>query len=161
MLHLFLLRHGKATKYQDDTSDFNRTLNKQGTAQVNQIGYILKSNGIKMDHILASSALRTTETAEIVNYYLNCRTIQFEKDLYLANCDSILQMINQWGKGSSLLFVGHNNGISDFVTYLSGQPILLSTSQLVEIQFSFDDWKMLSAATGTIKLNIKPDVYSF
>ena len=47
MLHLFLLRHGKATKYQDDISDYSRTLNKQGTAQVNQLGYILREKGIK------------------------------------------------------------------------------------------------------------------
>jgi phosphohistidine phosphatase len=161
MLHLFLLRHGKATKYQDDISDYARTLNKQGTAQVNQVGYILKENGVRMDHILASSAARTTETAEIVNHYLNCKNIQFEKNLYLADYHSILKSITDNGKGNSLLYVGHNNGISDFASYITGQPILLSTSQLLEITFTFDNWKIISASTGTIKMNLKPDVHSF
>ncbi len=161
MLHLFLLRHGKATKYQDDISDYSRTLNKQGTAQVNQLGYILREKGIKVDHVLASSAARTVETAEIVNHFLNCTSIQFEKSLYLAECNTILKLINLSGKGSSLLYVGHNNGISDLAAYLTGLPILMSTSQLVEIEFAFDDWKMISAATGTIKLDIKTDIHSF
>lgn len=161
MLQLFLLRHGKATKYQDDISDYSRALNKQGTAQVNQLGYILKEKGIKMDHILASSAVRTTETAEIVNHFLNCQSIQFDKSLYLADYDTILKMINRCGKGSSMLYVGHNNGISDIATYLTKIPILMSTSQLIEIEFNFDDWRMISAAAGSIKLNIKPDVHSF
>lgn len=161
MLHLFLLRHGKATKYQDDMGDFGRTLNKQGTAQVNQIGYILKEKGIKIDHILVSSAARTTETAEIVNHYLSCKSIQFEKELYLAEHDKIFQMIAKHCKGTALLYVGHNNGISDLAAYLTGMPVLMSTSQLVEIEFPFDNWKMISAATGSMKLNIKPDVHSF
>lgn len=161
MLHLFLLRHGKATKYQDDMNDFSRTLNKQGTAQVNQIAYILKEKGIKVDHILVSSAARTTETAEIVNHYLNCKSVQFEKELYLADQNTILQKITKNGKGTYLLYVGHNNGISDLAAYLTGMPVLLSTSQLVEIEFPFDNWKMISAATGSMKLNIKPDVHSF
>lgn len=161
MLHLFLLRHGKATKYQDDIADFTRTLNKQGTAQVNQVGYILREKGVKIDHMLVSSATRTTETAEIVNHYLNCKNIQFEKGFYLADCAAILKLINQLGQGSSLLYVGHNNGISDFAAYLTGQPVLMSTSQLIEIEFNFDNWRMISAGTGNIKMNIKPDVHSF
>ncbi|MBK9590458.1 MAG: histidine phosphatase family protein [Crocinitomicaceae bacterium] len=82
MLHLFLLRHGKATKYQDDISDYSRTLNKQGTAQVNQLGYILREKGIKVDHVLASSAARTVETAEIVNHFLNCTAFNLRKFLF-------------------------------------------------------------------------------
>ncbi len=161
MLNLFLLRHGKATKNQDDIADFTRALNKQGTAQVNQVGYILREKGVKIDHMLVSSATRTTETAEIVNHYLNCKNIQFEKDFYLADCAAILKLINQWGQGSSLLYVGHNNGISDFAAYLTGQPVLMSTSQLIEIEFDFDNWSMISSGTGSIKMNIKPDVHSF
>lgn len=161
MLNLFLLRHGKATKYQDDTSDFNRTLNKQGTAQVNQIGYILREQGIKVDHILSSSAARTSETTEIVNHFLGCNSIQFEKELYLAEKDYILERITSLNSDKSVLYVGHNNGISDFAAYLTGLPMLMSTSQIVEICFPFDDWQMISGATGTVKLNIRPDVHSF
>jgi phosphohistidine phosphatase len=161
MLHLFLLRHGKATKYQDDTTDFNRVLNKQGTAQVNQIGYILKANGVVVNHILASSAARTSETAEIVNHFLKCKSIEFDRNLYLADYKTILKKISETNKGDTLLFVGHNNGISDFASYITGQPILLSTGQLVEIRFNFESWKMISAGTGSTNLIIKPDVHSF
>lgn len=161
MLHLFLLRHGKATKYQDDTSDFNRSLNKQGIAQVNQIGYILKTKGIKIDQILSSSAQRTMETAEIMNHFLNCKKIDFDRNLYLADSKSILTRIADYGKEKTLLFVGHNNGISDLAGYLTNQQTIMSTSQLIEVTFGVDSWKLISAGTGSINLNIKPDVHSF
>ena len=49
MLTLYLLRHGKATKQTDEKADFTRHLNKEGVAQVNQSGYILREKKIKPD----------------------------------------------------------------------------------------------------------------
>lgn len=160
MLHLFLLRHGKATKYQDDTTDFSRSLNKQGTAQVNQIGYILRESGVKIDHILSSSAVRTTETTEIANHFLGCKSVVLDRQLYLADKNSILKKINSSGKGKKVLYVGHNNGISDLASSLTNQQIDLSTSELVEITFETDNWQLVSAGTGSLKMRLKPDVHS-
>lgn len=158
---LFLLRHGKAVKFTDDSSDFGRHLNKLGTAQVNQIGYILKNEGLNIDYILSSGAVRTTETAEIMNHYLGLSSIDFDDTLYLADRKVIFERVETVSRGKSLLYVGHNNGISDFASYLTGESILMSTSQLVEIHFQVSSWKEISKDMGIIARVIKPDVLAF
>lgn len=161
MLKLFLLRHGKATKFIDQESDFMRPLNKQGTAQVNQIGYILRQNKTAINQILSSDAQRTVETAEIVNFYLNLNQIEFKNDLYLANYGIILHQIGLLGKGKNILYVGHNNGISDLASYLIGKQIDMSTSQLIEIHFDLDSWQEITKDSGIFVNETIPEIHSF
>ena len=161
MLQLYILRHGKAVKPADSIKDFNRKLNKKGTAQVNQIGHILQQDKVKIDQIIASGAQRTQETAEIMDFYLQTNGIKFDDALYLANRENIGQLLSKNAKEKVVLLVGHNFGLSDFVNYLSGDNLLLSTSMLVQINFNFDDWNMLGHETGTIERLIEPQVHTF
>ncbi|WP_070137543.1 SixA phosphatase family protein [Crocinitomix algicola] len=161
MLKLFVLRHGKATRPERDSPDFSRRLNRKGNAQVNQVGYILHEEKVKIDTILSSSATRTSQTAEIMKYHLNSPQINFFDDLYLADCSQIVKFINVKAKGDAVLLVGHNFGLSDTVNYLSNDNLLLSTSMLVQINFNFDDWKYVSKNTGEITRIIEPKVHTF
>lgn len=161
MLQLHLLRHGKAVKFTDEPSDFQRHLNKQGTAQANVLGYMLNQRNYKPDQIIASSAVRTAQTAEIVRHHLNGPSIEYHADLFLAERPLILHRINKTGKGKNLLYIGHNNGISDLVSWLTGKQTTLSTCQLAVIEFHVDDWNLISGQTGILKEIITPDVVSF
>lgn len=161
MLKLFLLRHGKATKFIDEESDFMRPLNKQGTAQVNQIGYLFRQTKTEVHQIISSDAQRTVETAEIVNFYLKLKQIEFKNDLYLANYGVIMHQIGLLGKGKNLLYVGHNNGISDLASYLTGKRFDLSTSHLVEIHFDLNSWQEITKDSGTFANEIIPEIHSF
>src|SRR5688572_20965142 len=161
MLQLLLLRHGKAVKYQDDTTDFNRRLNKEGTAQVNQVGFILRGQGKRVGQIISSGAVRTTETAEIVNHFLKLPKIEFDNDLYLADKTTILHKLCTQGRSEILLYVGHNNGISDLAGYLTGKEILMSTGELVTLEFNSNDWKMVTGHSGRLVSRLVPDIHSF
>ena len=161
MLKLFVLRHGKAIKPQENIRDFDRYLNKKGTAQVNQVGYILRETQAEIVQIITSGARRTSETAEIMNYYLQTDNIIYDDELYLTSYTEILRLLAQHATAKSVLLVGHNFGLSHFVNYLTDDQLNLSTSMLVEINFNFDDWNMLSASTGTIEQIIVPQVHSF
>lgn len=161
MLDLYLLRHGKACKNADSGRDYDRELNKKGTAQCNQIGYILKERHISIDEIIFSSAARTKQTAMIVNHFLGIDTVQQFEELYLAPQELIVEMIAEHANQPSLLYVGHNFGISDIVGYLTDDPMDLATSQLVHIQFELDQWSELSRGTGTFVETIIPDVIAF
>lgn len=161
MLQLFVLRHGKATKYQDDSSDFERKLNKQGTAQVNVLGRQIKELNIYFDLILHSSAARTAETAHIVAYHATHDSILSDKSLYLADMKTILTKLISESKGKCILYVGHNNGISDFVSAMLNKDKLLATSELIELKFETDNWNEISFGTAYQGINIKPDVLSF
>ncbi|MBK7128132.1 MAG: histidine phosphatase family protein [Crocinitomicaceae bacterium] len=161
MLQLHLLRHGKAVKFTDESSDFQRHLNKQGTAQANVLGYILKQRNYKPNQIIASSAVRTAQTAEIVRHHLDGTSIEYHADLFLAERSVILHRIHKTGKGKNLLYIGHNNGISDLVSWLTGKQTTLATCQCAVIEFPFDDWNLISGNTGNLIEVITPDVVSF
>jgi len=87
--------------------------------------------------------------------------VLYDDDLYLTSASTILSTITKVGNEKNILYVGHNNGISDFVNLMTGENLLLSTSMLVEISFNFDNWQMISAGTGNIERILEPDVCSF
>ncbi len=161
MLKLFVLRHGTAVNPGSEPRDFDRKLNKKGTAPVNQIGYILKNDALKIDQVIVSGAKRTLETAEIVNYYLEIPLHYSNDDLYLASRETIQQFLVEQGEKKSILLVGHNFGLSGFVNHLTEGDLLLSTSMLVQINFNFDDWNKLGPGTGKIERVIEPQIHSF
>lgn len=155
------MRHAKAEKFSTDSRDFSRKLSNKGTAQANQIGYILAKENLVLEQIISSGAQRTTETTEILSHYLNFKAINFDDGLYLVDKLTLLKKIGHAKKSANLLLVGHNFGISDLVHHLTGENITLSTGMFVEISFNFDDWKLISNSTGTIERVLIPDVKSF
>lgn len=161
MLNLYVIRHGKAVRPEDAVNDFSRELNKKGTAQTNQVGDLLKRADVKIDLIVTSGAKRTAETAEIINFHLNAKGVYYTDDLYLADRKKIQKVISKHGKGDNVLLVGHNNGLSDFVSYLSGKNLLLSTSMLVQLSFDLKDWSEIDANLAKIELIFEPNVHSF
>lgn len=161
MLKLYVIRHGKAVKSTASGKDFNRELNNKGTAQINQTGTILNQQHVKFDKVISSSARRTVETTEILNFHLHSETFQYEDNLYLADRETILSILKENAIGKTILLVGHNYGLSDLVNYLVGNNLILSTGMLVEINFNFEDWEKLGRETGTLINKIEPNVHSF
>lgn len=159
MLKLYLLRHGKATNPEGYPEDYDRPLNKKGVLQINQIGYRLKKGELYIQQILSSSAIRTVETTKIVNYYLNVQQVKYEKELYLASEETILDFIVKNASSKSVLYVGHNFGISDIATYLEDDTNSLATGQLMEFEFDVDDWNLITKGSGKLINVYIPDVY--
>lgn len=158
-MKIFVLRHGKAVQHGYD-NDFERGLNKKGIAQINQIGWILAHDKkVKIDAILSSEARRTKETTIIMNHYLQCPSITFDSDLYLCDVNTIFKKLSLLKDNhNAILYVGHNNGISNFVSKLTDEPIILSTGNLIEIDLELNQISLISSGTGILKSNIRPDV---
>lgn len=159
MLELYLLRHGKATNPEGYKDDFDRPLNKKGIVQINQIGFKLQNEGKKIAQIISSSAKRTEETTAIANHYLGISNVSYSKELYLARHDFILHHLIKNANENSVLYVGHNFGISDLASYLAGDTYSLSTGMLIHFQFELQSWDELSQGTGIVKEAYPPNVY--
>lgn len=159
MIRLFLLRHGKAANPEGYDNDYDRPLNKKGIAQINQVGHKLKNEGVEVGQIISSSAKRTEQTTLIANHFLQVDDVEYYKDLYLAGHDHIFNSIQKRAHAQTVLYVGHNFGISDISSYLTGENISMSTGMLVEIEFDFDDWKMISKASGRLLSTFSADLY--
>jgi phosphohistidine phosphatase len=150
----FILRHGKAEDSRENLKDFDRHLSKKGEKQAHKMGQFLADKGI--EQIISSSAQRTMDTTLIVNEYLKVDDITFVNDLYLADLSTIKENISTLARKNKVLFVGHNFGISDLVSDLSGQYIGLSTCQLAYFKMEVNDWQHLSSETGSLIEIISP-----
>ena len=159
MHKIFLLRHGKAANPKEGQDDYDRPLNKKGIAQINLVGYELNVPENNIGLIITSSALRTKETTEIANFHLNISKIKFDKNLYLATHDVIFHQVKQMADCKEILYVGHNFGIGDFATYLTGEAISMSTGMVVEISLDIENWSQLEKDCGTITNTFVPKTH--
>ena len=159
MLTLCLLRHGKAANPEGYEKDYDRPLSKKGIVQINQVGYFLKQEGHCIDQIISSSALRTKETTQISNHYLGVPKVSFHDDLYLANRETILDVVMNTSEEKNILYVGHNFGISELATYFAGERISMTTGMLITIQFDTDNWKDIIKRNGVLKEYLQPNIF--
>jgi len=150
----FILRHGKAEDSRVNLKDFDRHLSQKGVKQAHKMGQFLADKGI--EQIISSSAQRTKDTTNIVNEYLKVNDITFLEELYLADLSTIKEKISNLAHKEKVLYVGHNFGISDLVSDLSGQNISLTTCELAYFSMEFDDWNYLSSETGSLIEIISP-----
>jgi phosphohistidine phosphatase len=159
MLDLYLLRHGKAANAADYADDYDRPLNKKGIVQINQIGFQLENEQNKGFQVISSAALRTIQTTQIVNSYLGGKDNLFEKTLYLAGREKILDFIRETAYLSQLLYIGHNFGISDLASSLTNESISMSPGMMIHISFEVEDWKAISKGSGMFMQVFTPKIY--
>lgn len=159
MKTLHIIRHAKTHQHSETGKDFDRCLMDKGIAQANVLGNYIQANKINLGEVHCSSAQRTKQTCGIVKQQLS----GFEKmvisdELYHANPTDILQLLAELSCPIATI-IGHNNGISDLVSYLAEEYIELKTSELITLTFPFDDWNLLSRGTGIIESRYRPEVF--
>ncbi len=123
------------------------------------MGRWLKSNRVRPDLILCSTAARATETLELVSEYLP-KTTQTRRleSLYMALPREILAAIAQ-EKAATLMLIGHNPGIGSLAHWLAGEgdPKQLArmqekfpTGAVAIIEFNVDSWQDIDGEQGRL-----------
>jgi len=142
---LILIRHAKSDWNHPDLSDVERPLNPRGQRDAAVMGLRLKNCGIRPDCMLSSPAKRAQSTAEYIANALEfpCSQISRQEQLYLADANTIIQLIRQTpDKINTLILVAHNPGISMLATALSGTPIgNMPTCANIRLQCNNDNWR--------------------
>ncbi|HAN77859.1 MAG TPA: hypothetical protein DCQ31_08850 [Bacteroidales bacterium] len=122
MKKLILMRHAKAVSEDLQTSDYLRSLATRGIEEAQIIGNYLKARHYIPQIIIASSALRTLQTAEVIGKYINYETaaIQHSKALYLGTADDIWQVITEIAEScETAIVVAHNPTVAEIL-----QPLM-------------------------------------
>lgn len=102
--------------------------------------------------VLVSSAERTRMTLEQLKDLVKPEAVQWYDELYLASLVKIAGVVAlQDDAVDNLLLIGHNDGLSDFVSYLLGDYVSLPTSGYVVLEMEIDSWKHLSKGIGSLK----------
>lgn len=152
---LLIVRHAKSDWGNTGLSDFNRPLNQRGNTNAIAMGRRLQEKGILPDALITSPAVRAITTAKLFAHEIrfDLANIEENKSIYEASCASLLKIVNNFNnKHDFVTLFGHNNGITDLAIYLTGAEIFnVPTCGMVMINFSFDDWKMVSKGTGEVE----------
>ncbi len=125
---LVLLRHGEALPASRGMRDFDRPLSEKGRVQAQSAAQAISAIMARPDLILASRAVRTTQTAETVRAtaFADVPVIT-DPALYLATPDALLDVLRGLDEDfRSVLLVGHNPGISEACARLADDGRLLS-----------------------------------
>ena len=146
---LHFLRHAKTNQVSPTGRDFDRELLPRGYEQLSELRSKLAQSPITVTRVFCSSAKRTRQTwTEIADLFPNA-TISFHDELYLASASELLTFLSSKNSPQTSLLIGHNEGLSDLATYLTGSDIHLKTCGYLQLSFPFDHSGFISASTGT------------
>jgi phosphohistidine phosphatase len=155
VLRLTLIRHANAEWKDAHIPDFERPLNKRGLSEAEGIGKVLLEAQLVPELMLASSAKRTQQTAEIVGRVLGLATrkVKLAEQLYLARAEVILSLAQATGpKVHHVAIVGHNPGISELALSLApedAQVSELATGCACSLTFANHSWTDIGAPASS------------
>ncbi|MGH8240834.1 MAG: SixA phosphatase family protein [Steroidobacteraceae bacterium] len=150
MKRLTLVRHANADWKDVSVADFDRPLNKRGFSEAEAIAKSLVEAALVPDLMLASTARRAQQTAEILGRRMDLlpRHMKSAEHLYLARPDDILTLVRATGpRIQHLIIVGHNPGISELAKLLG--PVNVSITELgtaaaCSLTFTVRNWPSIA-----------------
>ena len=155
---LVLIRHAKSD-WNVGVDDYNRPLNERGRKDAPNMGKHLKSINLLPDKIVSSSAERAITTARLIANGLRfpLQEIIETKGLYHASPKTILKQASLIENDVNTLFiVGHNPGISEFLSYLVDDDYELKTCCVAVLELKVVEWSALFQGTCILKQYISP-----
>ncbi|MCP3660652.1 MAG: hypothetical protein GY830_10210 [Bacteroidetes bacterium] len=125
---LILIRHGdaEALSCKLPGNDILRELTSFGVTKINRLSKFLLEKDFFFDKIISSSAVRTSQTAQIIskNIGYNISNIEHKESLYNCKTSNYINIIDELDKDiNNLMIVGHSPVITEFGEYLVGKPI--------------------------------------
>lgn len=169
MKRLYLLRHAKAVASEAGLEDFDRVLAVRGMQDGAGMARYLAKNEMRPDLILASSAARTRQTAELVLREMPA-DVDYRDTLYLAEPGKLLAAIHGAPAGAaSLMVVGHNPGLEGLARILAREPVRrkerarlgdleekFPTAALAVLDFAVGRWRDVKPGEGRLIDFVRP-----
>ncbi|MBX9926655.1 MAG: histidine phosphatase family protein [Hyphomicrobiaceae bacterium] len=167
MLTLLLLRHAKSSWDHVGLSDHDRPLAERGRNAAPRMAAHIAAHDLAPQLVLCSTSVRTRETLALVLGRLKpAPSISYEKGLYLAEAETLLDRIHKVGDDwRRIMLLGHNPGFEDLARMLSGHGERASlealqrkfpTCGLAVITFKTSRWANVRPGQGTLDQFLTP-----
>jgi phosphohistidine phosphatase len=161
---LSLLRHAKSDWHDPSLSDFDRPLNARGRSAARAMGREMRALGLAWDGVLASPAVRVTETIAGLEESFGPLGARYDERIYLASAETLLAIVRQAAdEHRSLLLIGHNPGMERLALLLGGAGPLRDrvsenypTGALAEIALPVEHWRSVGEGAGTLGRFLRP-----
>jgi len=144
MKTLILIRHAKSSWADPEQSDFDRPLNERGRRDAPVMAQRLLEKNYKIDTIIFSSSVRTTETMHVFRTVLDidikkCLAINELYHAPLFQLQETISLINN--SFNSVILIGHNPGITEFANSLTNvQTDNMPTCAIFAVSSDIDSW---------------------
>lgn len=158
MKRLTLMRHASAQWKDPQMSDFDRPLNRRGQSEAEAMGRRLMELQLVPARLLASTARRAAQTAEIAARELGvgARHMRTEESLYLAPAEDILRIVQSTGpRIPHLMIVGHNPGISEIAQLLAPNAGIGDLDTAAACSFTFDTHRWTGVLASTLRDSLR------
>jgi phosphohistidine phosphatase len=148
---LLLLRHAKSSWDDPTLDDHERPLAPRGLKATKRLSRWIEAYGVAPDLVLCSTATRAQETLARVAASLGSPPVHVEDRLYHASVEGLLARIGLVGNEiETLLVVGHNPGLEELCSVLTGSPATMPTGALATLVGEVERWADL--APGRLSL---------
>lgn len=150
MKELLILRHAKSSWDDSSVDDHERPLNSRGERDAPRMGELIRDEQITPDLIITSDAVRAATTAEAVASATGyAGAIVREPRLYLAGSDDIIRLLRELTDDNTtrVMIVGHNPGLEQLVSQLTGERHDFPTAALAQVVLPIDIWRNLGPET--------------
>jgi len=137
--------------------DFDRGLNQRGRRGARLIGGHIGSHGVRWDALIASPAARVKQTLAEATPDLEAR---YDKRVYLADADTLLEVLRGAGEADAVLLAGHNPGLQNVLFALvppdnenglfDEASVKFPTATFAVLELAIDDWADLARDCGRL-----------
>jgi phosphohistidine phosphatase len=147
---LILLRHGKSD-WSGGEPDLHRPLADRGRRQAAEAGRWLAANAGPLDQALVSPAERARITWELASAEIETPPpTTFEERVYGASEGTLLDLVRNLSADlRTVVLVGHNPGLEDLASTLTGQWVLMKTSGIAVVSLP-DLWSGAGRDSGEL-----------
>lgn len=142
-------------------ADFDRPLKKDRIDDAKNMGKYLKGLKLQPDLVVASPALRTKQTAEIICDKLNYDfdKVQFDKRIYESTAEEVMQVIRETdAEVQTLIVIGHNPSLSHFVAQYTDKLLFeMPTTGVAWLEFETADWEIYRTTKASLLYFLTPE----
>jgi len=153
---LILLRHAKSD-WSGDEADIARPLAQRGRRQAPDAGRWLAANIDSIDLAVVSPANRARSTWDLVSAELAVLPpTRIDDRVYAASADELLAVLRELPNHvATVVLVGHNPGIEDLASRLTGEWAPMPTSALAVITVS-GSWSSAGHHPAVLRASGRP-----
>jgi len=160
MKNILVLRHAKSD-HEHGILDFARPLNNRGKIDAPFMGKMIGKLGLTPDLVLSSGAKRARSTAIAVAEQCGyANEITYLDSFYNGNEEDIFRAVKELpDKYSSVLIVGHNPTLEDFIAKLTSNgsfSLELPTTGLAHITCGTEHWNKIEHGIGMLSSFVNP-----
>ena len=151
---LTIVRHAKSDWGDPRLPDEARPLNARGERDAPRMAEHLSAQGIPVELLLHSSAMRAASTADAFAVAYPGAERRADPGLYLASVERWLARLRELDEDlEAVLVVGHNPGLHELLATLSpaSAPRRLPTCAVAVLDLSVGRWADLDAGCGALR----------